>query len=98
MNAEIIHARIRELTLERRALQINHDALVQKNQKDNNEFQAEVTKNQTRFAQLTGGITELQKLIETINEGNNHNDNSIPTPGLGDRTVDVCARQQPEGR
>jgi hypothetical protein len=95
MNTEQIVDRIREMTAERQQLESIHDAMIQQNQKTNQEFQQQVMKNQTRFAQLTGGITELQKLLEI--KGDN-NDDSIPTLNLSDRIAHVCAGEQPESR
>ena len=83
------------MTAERQQLESIHDAMIQQNQKTNQEFQQQVMKNQTRFAQLTGGITELQKLLEI--KGDN-NDDSIPTLNLSDRIAHVCAGEQPESR
>jgi seryl-tRNA synthetase len=97
-NTKQIENRIRELTLERTALESAHNALVQQNQKINQEFQQQVVQNQTRFAQITGAITELKKLTENLNQGNTHHDHSIPTPDLGDRAIDVCLSEQPKGR
>jgi hypothetical protein len=92
MNTETIEQRIRVLTTERQGLEAAHNTLVQQNQKTNQEFQQEVVKNQTRFAQLTGGITELQKLLEPNERTDNH-DNRIPTLDRSDRTLDVRVGQ-----
>jgi hypothetical protein len=85
---EQIEARIKELTLERKSLEISHNALVEQNQKVNQEFQQQVLQNQTRFAQITGAITELQKLIKP--KGENNNDNLPTTLNLDHRPSDVC--------
>jgi hypothetical protein len=97
-NTEQIENRIRELIAERTGLESAHNALVQQNQKANQEFQQQVVLNQTRFAQITGAITELGKLIDNQNQGNTHHDNCIPTPDLGDRAIDVRLSEQPKGR
>lgn len=60
---ERIENRIRELTGEQQNLEAGHNAMVQQNQKLNQEFQQATVKNQTRFAQLTGAITELRQLM-----------------------------------
>jgi hypothetical protein len=93
MKEEIEH-RIKQMLLERNAIEINHEALIEQNRKTNQEFQQKVVQNQTRFAQLTGGILELQKLVKP--KGDN-NDNRIPTLSSSNRLADVCAGEQPEG-
>lgn len=95
MNNEQIENRIKGLTAERASLESAHNALVQQNQKLNQEFQQTVMQNQTRFAQLTGAITELQQLVRS--EGDNH-DNSFPTLSRSDRIADVRVGQQSESR
>jgi hypothetical protein len=94
MNTQIEN-RIRILTAECKNLESTHNIMVQENQKLNQEFQQQVMKNQTRFAQLTGGITELQKLLETKGE---NNDDSIQSLNLSDRIAHVCAGEQPQSR
>lgn len=96
MNTEI-EQRIKVLTLERKALEVSHNALVQQNQKINQEFQQTVMQNQTRFAQLSGAIQELQNLI-TPTQGNNNNDNLPTTPDLDNRLAHVRIGGQPEDR
>ena len=81
---------------ERAALEIQHHAEFQANQKTNQEFQKKATENQTRYAQITGGIAELQRLLKT--QGDNNHDDSIPTLNFGDRIAHVCAGEQPESR
>jgi CRISPR/Cas system endoribonuclease Cas6 (RAMP superfamily) len=98
MNEEI-EQRIKALTLERKALEVSHNALVQQNQKTNQEFQQTVMQNQTRFAQLSGAIQELTKLITptTPTQGNN-NDNLPTTPDLDNRLAHVRTGGQSEDR
>lgn len=87
MKEEIEH-RIKTLTLERNALEINHNALIKQNQKLNEEFQQAVMKNQTRFAQLTGAIQELTQLVRPQggnNEPINTNRSYTATYGNPDR-------------
>lgn len=93
----IIKERIQALILERNAIETQHNAEYRANQKANQDFQQKATENQTRYAQLTGGIAELQKLITEPKKGTNH-DNSIPTPDFSNRAVDVCLSEQPQGR
>lgn len=88
MNKQI-EERIQELTNERNAIEIGH-------QKLNQEFNKKAAENQTRYAQITGGIAELQRLLQ--NKGENNHDDSIPTLNIGDRIAHVCAGQQPESR
>jgi hypothetical protein len=93
-----VETRIKELIAERTSLESVHNAMVQQNQKANQEFQQQVVLNQTRFAQITGAITELGKLLDNLNQGNTHHDDCIPTPDLGDRAIDVRLSEQPQGR
>lgn len=95
MNTEQIENRIKGLTAERSSLEASHNALVQENQKINQEFQRTVSENQTRFAQLTGAINELKLLMqptaETTNERTDNHDNSIPITDRRNRPVNVRA-------
>jgi hypothetical protein len=93
-----IKERIQTLVAERNTIEIQHNAECKANQKANQDFQQKATENQTRYAQLTGGIAELQKLIAEQPKKGTNNDNSIPTPDLGDRVTDVCLSEQPQGR
>lgn len=87
MNNKQIENRIRELTAERQSLESAHNAMVQQNQKFNQEFQQQVAQNQSRFAQITGAITELQKLMDDLNQGNSRHEDGIPDPS--DRVLKV---------
>ena len=93
-----IQARIDELMSERSELEGFHSGLVAGNQKMNQEFQQAVVKNQTRFAQITGAIIELQKLVPQPTQKDNNHDHSIPTPDFSDRTADVRPCEQSQGR
>lgn len=79
MDKEQIEHRIKTMLLERNALEINHEALIEQNNKTNREFQRKVMENQTRFAQLTGGILELQKLTK----GENNEPTNFNNTGVG---------------
>lgn len=72
MNKQQISQRIQELMHERKDLEVSHYHLVQNHQKMSQEFQAAVGRNQSRFAQLAGGINELRRLLE-LPEGNHEN-------------------------
>jgi len=98
MNNEQIEGRIAVLISERSVLESAHNAMVQQNQKINQEFQQQVVQNQTRFAQISGAITELQKLVQPSTQKDNNHDDSIPTLNLGDRIAHVRAGEQPESR
>jgi hypothetical protein len=91
MTTELIKDRIAELEAERALLETTHNAQYQQNQKMNQEFQQQAVKNQTRYAQLSGAILELKKLI-TPTQGDNH-DNLPTTLNLDHRASDVCARR-----
>lgn len=96
MNTDHITQRIQQLTLERSTLEASHNALSLANQKANQDFQKKAVENQTRYAQMTGAIAELQKLVQP--KGDNNHDDSIPTLNLSDRIAHVCAGEQPESR
>lgn len=83
-----LQQRIQMHQAELAGLQERHDKMV-------SAFQAEVGKNQSRFAQLNGAIAELTELVKL--KGDN-NDDSIPTPDLGDRAFDVRPCGQSQGR
>jgi hypothetical protein len=90
MNTEQIEHRIKTLTLERNALEINHEALIKENQKQSQEFQQRVLQNQTRFAQLTGGILELTQLLKPKGDNNEpihieHVGSGTAIEGIADR-------------
>lgn len=87
MKEERIEQRISALIEERKELEKSHAQMVQS-------FQQQTLKNQSRYQQIQGALTELQQLK---NGGNNHDD-SIPTPDRGDRAFNVCLSEQPEGR
>lgn len=57
-----IEERINKLRVELQRLNNRHDAMVQENQRINQEFQQNVTKNQNRFQQLVGAIAELETM------------------------------------
>jgi hypothetical protein len=83
---EKIEGRIAALTSEQRMLEVAHNQMVKRNHKLNEEFQQEVTKNQTRFAQISGGIHELQQLLQgENNEPINVNRSYTSTSGNSDR-------------
>jgi hypothetical protein len=92
----IIKERIQALILERNAIETQHNAEYRANQKANQDFQQKATENQTRYAQLTGAIAELQKLLPQPT--NNNHDNLPTTPSLHNRTVDVCPVEQSQDR
>jgi hypothetical protein len=98
MNNEIIRERIQMLMIERVNLEQSHAGMVQGNQVMNQEFQQQVAKNQTRFAQISGAITELQQLIKPPTEEPTNNDHLSSTPNRNHRAADVCPVVQPEGR
>jgi hypothetical protein len=95
IDPKTVSDRIKGLTAELHALEASHNAMVQENQKINQQFQAQVGQNQTRYAQLQGAIAELNQLKQTKD---NNNDNSIPTPSRSHRTANVRLSQQPKGR
>jgi hypothetical protein len=95
METKLIEERIKGLGAELAHLESSHNAMVQENQKMNETFRMQVAKNQTRYAQIQGAITELQTLIKP--KGNN-NDNSIPTSSRSHRAANVRLSQQPQGR
>lgn len=88
MTIKELQQRIQMHQAELTVLQTRHDQMVAT-------FQAEVGKNQSRFAQLNGAIAELTELVKL--QGDN-NDDSIPTPDLGDRAFDVRSCEQSQGR
>lgn len=85
-----------QLTIEQKALEIAHNAASIENQKSNQEFQQQAVKNQTRYAQITGGIAELKRLLKQ--QGDNNHDDSIQPFNISDRIAHVCAGEQPESR
>lgn len=98
MNNEQILSRIQELTLEQKVLQDTHAAQVQQNQKANQEFQQKVVENQTRYAQITGGIAELRKLVQQPTQKDINNDNLPTPPSIHHRFADVCPVEQSQDR
>jgi hypothetical protein len=97
-----IERRIGELALEKRVLEDTHAFMIRQNQEMNQEFQKQVINNQTRFAQIAGGVAELRKLLHTPDEqptqkDTNH-DNLSPTLNLHNRTADVCPVEQSQDR
>ena len=54
-------------------LQASHDKMVA-------DFQSQISKNQTRFAQLTGAIAELTELMQTYEQRNNDGSGSGGNP------------------
>ena len=66
-----IQDRIKGLTAELRALEASHNSMVQENQQSQQKFQAQVGQNQTRYAQLTGAIGELQHMLKPEGSKNN---------------------------
>lgn len=96
MDTQKIEDRIQALMIERSSLEQSHAGMIRGNQRMNEEFQQQVVKNQTRFAQITGAITELQQLVKPQKDTNN--DNLSPTPNSHHRLADVCAVQQSENR
>jgi len=87
--------RINGLTAELQSLEATHNRMVQENQQIQQQFQAQVAQNQTRYAQLQGAIAELNQLKKT-KESNN--DNSIPTSNRSHRAANVRLGGQPQGR
>ena len=92
-----IECRIDELMRERNELELFHSGLIAGNQKMNQDFQQAVIKNQTRFAQITGAITELQKLVEQPTQKDTNHDHRISIADLRNRIADVRPCEQPEG-
>lgn len=75
---ETIDKRIDELEAEMATLTTNHDNVVK-------QFNQIVSQNQTRFAQLKGGVAELQKLKEQNNDNTTSNgEHSISIGGIPD--------------
>jgi len=64
-----IEERIVALTKEILTLEETHNAMVKQNQQDTQQFQQQVAKNQTRYAQIQGALVELKQLLKP--EGNN---------------------------
>jgi glutaredoxin 2 len=95
---EQIQERITELVNERNTLEAAHNAMVQQNQKINQEFQQQVVQNQTRFAQISGALRELQQLVQPSTQKDNNHDNLSPTPSLHNRTADVRPVKQSQDR
>lgn len=58
-----IQERIEKLKAEKTALTQAHEAMVQEQEKRHREFQQQVGKNQQRFQQLDGAITELESML-----------------------------------
>jgi hypothetical protein len=54
--------------------------MLKQNQRMNQEFQQQVVKNQTRFAQITGGIEELRKLRNGQEPSADNQQQEKPTP------------------
>jgi CHASE3 domain sensor protein len=75
---QIIEERISKLTAEQQNLDIIHNSMVKQNQRMNQEFNQQVIKNQTRFAQITGAIEELSKLRNGASADNQPQEK--PTP------------------
>ncbi len=70
METKLIEERIRDLTAELHTLEVAHNALVQQNQQTQAQFQQQVAKNQTRYAQIQGALGELNQL-QTRERNNN---------------------------
>jgi hypothetical protein len=84
MTTQQLEQRIQMHRNELALLQQNHDKMVA-------DFQAQIGKNQSRFAQLTGAIAELEQLIQTIQQQKENPNDNIPTPtDLGNRLTHVC--------
>jgi hypothetical protein len=98
MNNEHITERIQQLMIERSALQSAHNSMAMQNQKDNQEFQQKAVQNQTRYAQITGAIIELQKLVPQPTQKETNNDHLPTTPSLNNRLADVCPVIEPQDR
>jgi hypothetical protein len=97
MNKQI-EDRIQTLMMEQAALEHSHVEMVRSHQKMNDQFQTQVVKNQTRFAQIAGAITELKKLVPQPTQKDNNNDNLPTTPDFHNRVADVCPSGQSEDR
>jgi hypothetical protein len=83
MTTEHLQQRIQMHKSELAILQASHDKMVA-------DFQAQVAKNQSRFAQLTGAIAELEQLVQTIQQKKeNPNDNIPIIADLGNRPAHV---------
>jgi TolA-binding protein len=84
MNTELLQQRIQMHKSELAILQATHDKMVA-------DFQVQVGKNQSRFAQLNGAIAELEQLQQTIEQEKENQNDNIPTlTDLGDRLTHVC--------
>jgi hypothetical protein len=90
MNIEQLQQRIQMHKAALAVLQVDHDKMVA-------DFQAQVGKNQSRFAQLNGRIAELEQLIQTIQQEKENPNDNIPIPtDLGNRLTHVLPGIEPE--
>ena len=71
-----IENRIREYQLELAVLRQNHEQMVAAHQQQQQKFNETVGANQNRFQQLTGAITELQQLRDTLQVKGDNNEPS----------------------
>jgi predicted nucleic acid-binding Zn-ribbon protein len=84
MTTEQLQQRIQMHKSELAILQASHEKMVA-------DFQAQVGKNQSRFAQLNGAIAELEQLVQNIQqEKENQNDNIPASTSIGNRIAHVC--------
>ena len=98
MDTQKIEDRIQALMMELAALEHSHGEMVRGHQKMNEEFQQQVVKNQTRFAQITGAVTELTKLVQQPTQKEPNNDNLPTSPNRHHWPVDVCPVEQSQDR
>jgi predicted nucleic acid-binding Zn-ribbon protein len=92
MTIEQLQQRIQMHRSELAILQASHDKMVA-------DFQSQVGKNQSRFAQLTGAIAELEQLVKTIQQKKEDPNDNIPTStDLGDRFAHVRPGIESENR
>lgn len=78
-----IEDRIKGLTAELKALEASHNAMVQEQQKKEQQFREKVAANQTRFANLTGAIEELKNLSFEPSENNAPSRKRVTVPARG---------------
>ncbi len=98
MDTQEIKDRIQILMIERSNLEQSHAGLVRDNQRMNQEFQQQVAQNQTRFAQISGAVTELTKLVQQPTQKEPNNDNLPTSPNRHHWPVDVCPVEQSQDR
>jgi prefoldin subunit 5 len=89
IDEKTVNDRIKGLTAELQSLEATHNKMVQENQQSQQQFQAQVAQNQTRYAQLQGAIAELNQLKHPSKLKGNNNDDSIPASDRSHRAANV---------